>query len=355
MNTTPPNELKKSWMELKAASPNIRIRNAAETLGVSEYELLLTGVDVNLTHLEARHGELLQALEGVGSVMALTRNDLAVHEKHGTYTNFKVTGKGAMGICLGAIDLRVFLNRWRHAVAVTDTGGKQTRHSIQFFDAQGNALHKVYQTEATNQSAWENLIRSFTAGDQEPQFQSQPIEPEQTDSEKTESGQLPTREAVREEWQSLKDVHHFNAMLKRLGIDRYQALQLVGEDYAKQLPIESAEKTLQMAQQQGLPIMVFVGNRGLVQIHTGVIGKVLRTGPWFNVLDPDFNLHLNTEAIYSVWSVRRHTSDGIVTSVEIYSRTKELITTLFGERKPGQPESEQWQKLIKEMEKEMDS
>ncbi|PID41644.1 MAG: hemin-degrading factor [Proteobacteria bacterium] len=348
MNAASRSELKKAWIELKTSTPNLRIRNAAEALGVSEYELLLTGLDASITHLDERHGELLQALEAAGTVMALTRNDQAVHEKHGIYTNFKVTGKGAMGICLGAIDLRVFFNRWCHAVSVSDSSGKQTRNSIQFFDSEGNALHKIYQTEETDQAAWDNLIQSFTATDQEPDFESQPVEPEAVDEE--ENRELPSREAVRAEWQALKDVHHFGAMLKRLGTDRYQALELVGEDYAKQLATDTAEQVLQMAQQRSLPIMVFVGNRGLVQIHTGPIQRLLRTGPWFNVLDPDFNLHLNTEGIAAVWAVRRPTSDGMVTSIEIYNSDKVLVTTLFGERKPGQAESGQWQKLVQDVE-----
>ena len=71
-----------------------------------------------------------------------------------------------------------------------------------------------------------------------------------------------SREDVRAEWEALKDVHHFNAMLKRLAIHRCEALELVGEDYAKRVDIEKAEAALTLSQERQIPIMVFVGNRG---------------------------------------------------------------------------------------------
>ena len=67
-----------------------------------------------------------------------------------------------------------------------------------------------------------------------------------------------------------------------------------------------------------------------------------RTGPWMNVLDRGFNLHANTEAIRRWWLVRRPSADGIITSVEAFNADGELVLTVFGERKPGIPESELW-------------
>ena len=42
----------------------------------------------------------------------------------------------------------------------------------------------------------------------------------------------------------------------------------------------------------GLPIMCFVGNRGCIQIHSGPITNIKPMGPWINVLDETFHLHL---------------------------------------------------------------
>ena len=61
------------------------------------------------------------------------------------------------------------------------------------------------------------------------------------------------------------------------------------EDQRAALPIEQAA------------IMVFVGKRGCIQIPTGPMHSLRQAGPWFNVLDPGFNLHLRETAIDTAW------------------------------------------------------
>ncbi len=345
MNSAVGHNLKTAWFQLKEANPKLRIRNAANLLRVSEYELLLTGLGVKLIHLDPRFGEMLQALQSVGDVMALTRNEQVVHEKHGTYTDFRITGQGSMGICLGEIDLRVFFHQWRYALCVREASGDTPRESIQFFDGEGSAVHKVYQTGRTDREAWRKLVDNFSARCQIPEFELVARQP----PDYPQAGQRSPKD-VRDAWEALKDVHHFHAMLKRLGISRMEALSLVGEDYAQPLTLSDAEQSLRLAQQRGVSLMLFVGNAGVVQIHTGCIHKLLRVGPWFNVLDPKFNLHLNTEQIASVWLVRRPSSDGIISSLEMYNVDQELVLTLFGERKPGQVEQADWQQLLSDLE-----
>lgn len=338
--------LKKQWLSLKEDEPSLRIRNAAKTLNVSEWELVLTGLGDNVTQLDNRHGDLLQALEKVGSVMALSRNDQVVHEKHGIYTDFKVAGKGAMGICLGDIDLRVFFKQWKHALLVKEAVKDSVRQSIQFFDGTGTAVHKIYATDNTNMDAWNELINNHTTDNQDLNIEVEeaPLPTYPND------GKLKSEEVI-SKWEALKDVHHFHAMLNNLGISRQEALRLVGDKYALNVDVEVAEKALSLAQKRAVPVMIFVGNRGIVQIHSGMVNKLLRTGPWFNVLDPDFNLHFNTEETAEVWIVRRPTTEGIITSIEVYNANNDLILTLFGERKPGVPELEAWQLLVKDLEK----
>jgi putative hemin transport protein len=92
--------------------------------------------------------------------------------------------------------------------------------------------------------------------------------------------------------------------------------------------------------------MVFVGNPGMIQIHTGPVSNLKPMGPWFNVLDEAFNLHLREDHIDSAWVVSKPTEDGIVTSLELFSRDGTLIATLFGKRKPGQPEDLAWRDIV---------
>ncbi|WP_431688196.1 hemin-degrading factor [Hahella sp. NBU794] len=341
----PADGLKESWTQMRREQPRLRIRNAAELLGVSELALLLTQMEQRVQPLGGDFAEMLTSIESVGRVMALTRNDQAVHERHGVYHDFKANAAGVMGLCLGEIDLRVFFKHWRHAYAVTEGADEQPRRSIQFFDASGTATHKIYATEHTDMAAWDQWINAHLAVDAElffmPEAKTPPLYPN--------AGNV-TEDEVRRPWSELKDVHHFNAMLSKLGIDRLEALQMAGQEYAHRLPTDAMEQALRFAANCQLEIMAFVGNDGVVQIHTGTVNKLLRAGPWFNVLDPDFNLHLNTEQLASCWAVRRPTSDGVVTSLECFNHERKLVLTLFGARKPGKPELTEWRELVASVE-----
>ena len=83
-----------------------------------------------------------------------------------------------------------------------------------------------------------------------------------------------------------------------------------------------------------------------IQIHSGPVKRLATLGPWFNVLDPEFNLHLHEEHIVHTWVTRKPTADGTVTALELFDARGELIATLFGQRKPGIPELEAWRHIV---------
>jgi putative hemin transport protein len=66
---------------------------------------------------------------------------------------------------------------------------------------------------------------------------------------------------------------------------------------------------------------------------------------WFNVLDAEFNLHLQTKGVTELWRVRKPSTDGVITSWEAFDAEGELVVQLFGARKPGIPEREDWRDL----------
>jgi putative hemin transport protein len=57
-------------------------------------------------------------------------------------------------------------------------------------------------------------------------------------------------------------------------------------------------------------------------------------------------MHLRQDQIASVWVVRKPTVDGVVTSLELFDHSGELILMLFGQRKPGLPENIQWRAVL---------
>jgi putative hemin transport protein len=328
------------WHRFRAENPKIRIRDAARALGTGEAALVATGCGETATRLQADWAALLKALPSLDRVMALTRNESCVHERHGRYDDVSVNGM--MGLVLGPdIDLRIFLSSWKHAFAVTERTAQGDRRSIQVFDAAGTAVHKVYATAETSSDAFTALVSRFRAEDQS---RSIALEPEPAATLPQPDADIDVA-ALRDTWSKLEDTHDFFGMLRRLRVDRVQAFRLAGPQFARPLAVAAARSLLEQAAARNLPIMIFVGNRGCIQIHTGPVKRLVTTGPWLNVLDPDFNLHLREDAVAGAWLVRKPTRDGDVTSVEIFDAAGDAIAMFFGKRKPGQAEDLAWRTL----------
>ncbi|AOY91948.1 hemin-degrading factor [Cupriavidus sp. USMAA2-4] len=326
--------LRARHQQLAAQEPRLRIRERALRLGVPEAALVAAGCGVHARPLAGTAQALFRELGTLGPLMALSRNDAAVHERHGRYLD--IQADGPVGLVLGPdIDLRLFFNSWKHFYAVSENG----RHSLQFFDRSGEAVHKVYRTEHTDGAAWDAYVERFATEAGLPVVAEPPGAPEQAEAP-DDAG------ALRSHWLGLTDTHDFFAMLRHFKVSRLGALRAAGADLAQPVAGDAVEAMLGAAAASGLPIMCFVANRGIVQIHTGPVKRLLRTGPWFNVLDDTFNLHLNTEAVASSWVVNKPTSDGWVTSLELYGADGELIVQFFGERKPGKPELPAWRSLM---------
>ena len=344
MTTVINNELKQRWQVLRAEQPKLRIRNAADILDVSEADLLATQLGESVTRLAGDFKKLLTEVESLGTVMALTRNEAMVHEKTGQYKDLSIHGN--MGLALGVIDLRLFFSRFVFAFYVEESMDQGVRRSLQFFNAQGEAVHKIFAKEGTDLEQMAELVSRYRASDQ-----SAP-EVDHNDVAAEDLLALPEQldiAALRQGWSELKDVHHFQALLKKHQLARVPAYQQIGEDYALPLQPQAFEKALDSAAANQQSIMVFVGSDGVVQIHTGVINKLLRTGPWYNILDPGFNLHANTDLIDQLWLVRKPTTDGIITSLEAFDKQGKQLVLLFGERQNGQPEDQGWRALLQQL------
>lgn len=342
MDTTT-NSLKAQWDELKAETPNLRIRNAAEKLGVSEAELLATQVGDTVTRLNPDFANILTDVKELGKVMALTRNEECVHERKGVYLNPDFSNKFA-GLFVGEdIDLRIFIMHWDKAFAVEEKSERGDRKSLQFFGKDGLAIHKIYLTPDSNDAEFEKLVAKYKSDNQSTAETTVEVPlnvDEKPDADIDVAG-------FREAWVNLKDTHDFFMMMKKFGVTRTQALRLAPEgNYAQKIEKEGIVKMLEGAAESKLPIMVFTGNRGNIQIHTGPVRKTMWHNEWYNVMDPDFNMHLNMDKIAQTWVVRKPTEDGMVTAIEVFNEMGEIIVQFFGKRKPGIPELEEWRELV---------
>lgn len=341
----PPARLYDAWSALREREPELRARDLAERLRVSEGELVACRCGEGVTRLEGPWTELIHALPTLGHVMALTRNDSCVHEKKGAYDHIEIGG--AMGLVLNeAIDLRLFLDHWKHGYAVRETSRGRTLKSLQFFDGDGRAVHKIYATEATDLDAWRRLVARFAAGVQTPLLETRTVAEPLPHLLRDDAVDVA---ALRDGWRAMRDPHDFFGLLRRHRVTRTQALRLAGRPFARPVANDAVRHVLEQAAASALPIMVFVGSPGVVQIHTGPVTRIKPMGPWLNVLDADFNLHLREDHVAASWVVSKPTPEGPVTSLELYDAGGRQIVQLFGKRKPGTPELAAWRQLAESL------
>ena len=333
----------------------MRIRDAAQHLGVTEMELLTVSPDMEkVTYLGSDYEAILGKIEGLGKVMGLTRNESVVHERKGVYSNYEQMNQFVGLFVNPDIDLRMFTSNWKYIFAVEFLSRGKLRRSIQFFDNRGEAIHKIYLTPKSNEAAFDTLVQKHQVPKpSEWQFDNTP--PELTQRAILTENQ---KEEFQNAWVNLKDTHHFFPLMKKYGLTRLQALEFAPENdlseswfpkFAFQVPNSTMVTMMEAARDRNTEIMVFVGNLNMIQIHTGPVKKLMEYGAWYNVMDPDFNLHVNTADISSSWLVFKPTEDGLVSSLEVFDQREEMIVQFFGKRKPGIPESKPWRDIIKSL------
>ncbi len=345
--STSPDQLALAWKDIETTQPGTRIREAAKALDASEAQLLATTVGEHCIRLHGPWPDFLKRLPELGYIMSLTRNDACILEHKGHFDQVNAFGKGnhAMATVIGPIETRVFFSSWHVAFAVRQEKGERELISLQIFDRAGEAITKIYLQQESHVDAYHAIVRDFRDDDQRPE-QSVPGVEEKTYTDSAEIDQ----DAFLSDWDSLRDTHDFFPMLRKHHVHRYQALELAAEKYTYRIVPEALEGILRQAAKTKLPIMIFAGNRGNLQIHQDRVRTIRmldRGGQrWLNVLDPEFNMHLLMNLVATAWVVKKPTEDGMVTAIELFDAQRNLVAQFFGLRKPGTPQLQEWASLV---------
>lgn len=337
----------KDYQQAKQNNPDKHTRDLATLLNITEAELLhcRVGHD-NTKRLSGNLPELLHALSTIGQAKAITRNDYVVNIQTGQYDNPRFSDHAGLFLNPRQLDLRMFFAQWDSMFTLTEQAGNETRHSIQFFDKNGDAIHKVYTTEKTDMTAWQNIVDHYTSSDNLPlQLETPaPFSSNEIDHE--------LKQQIEQQWRDMSDVHQFFTLLKKYNLSRQQVFRAVSNDLAWQVPKNALSQLLSLAHQEQNEIMLFVGNRGCVQIFTGLIHKLSplkienSQTNWLNVFSPDFNLHIIENGISECWVTRKPTQDGFVSSLEVFDNQGNQIIQMYGQRTEGLPEQTKWHQQV---------
>ena len=325
---------------LGAGGRSLRMRDAAEALGVPEAALLeARRPGGSVVRLAEPFADVLRRLPEAGPVLALTRNDACVIESRGAFAPPEI--EGTMGQVVGAIDLRLFLRNWRYGYAFREEPEAGPRTGLLFFDAAGMAVHKIYGPTA----ALAAIIADHSDPNAAPaDFTDAAFVPIPDAAGERPDGEI-DREALAAAWAGLQHTHEFFGLLRKFGVSRAQAMRLAGPDFARPVAATAARAILEAVRGGTMPVMIFVGNPGCVQIHSGVVHRVEVVGPWLNVLDPAFNLHLREDRIAGAWIVRKPSVNGDIHSLELYDAAGTVFCQIFGQRLAGERERADWRAL----------
>jgi len=329
------------YKQLKADHPKKYARDLADLLGVSEAELTHARTAEDAAALRPDFKSLLAALETVGETKSITRNAFAVHEQIGRYENLHLGGHAGLILNPRALDQRIFPQQWKSAFALHEETTRGERYSIQIFDAYGDAVLKIYATPNTDMAAWHKLLADYRLAET-PELNVLPVAAASFNPQ-------PDSEKIEQEWRAMTDVHQFFGLLKRHNISRQQAFRAVPEDLAQRVDNGALDRLLKLAQQDGNEIMIFIGNRGCVQIFTGAVEKLMPMENWLNIFNPTFTLHLMANHIAESWITRKPTADGLVTSLELFAADGTQIAQLYGQRTEGKPEQARWREQIAQL------
>jgi putative hemin transport protein len=331
--------LKDEWITFHETNPRVRIRDAARQLNVTEAEIVAAFTGGAVLRLTTDFTGLWKRMGELGYVMSLTRNEHCVHERKGKFEKVHVH-RGNMRYVAGPdIDLRMFFSHWAFGFAVRQYAEAGFRTSLQIFDHEGTAVVKIFLLEQSDHDAFDRLVEAFRAPDQSGVLALRPVE-----KRELRDGEVDV-ESFQRSWASLKDSHDFFPMLNKYKVSRLHAVR-IGGPFTRRVSNACAAKLLHDVSASAMPVMVFTGNNGMVQIHTGPVKKIVEIPGWINVMDPEFNLHLRTEPICECWVVRKPNAETDVHSLECYDRDGNLIVQFFGKRKPGIPEDPEWTKYV---------
>lgn len=327
----------------RALDPRLHARDLAAKLGLAEAEICAALVGFGATRIAAHPDALMPRLNAFGPLMALTRNDACVIEKVGVYDDYR-PGAHAGLVVNHEIDLRLFPAQWVHGFALEEETDKGVKRSLQIFDAAGDAVHKIHLRPGSDVTVWQPLIDDLRLADQASVLALAPRHPPEV--AKLNPAKLAE---LRAGWEALEDTHQFLRLCSKLKMNRLGAYRLAGAPFVRPLTTGSVERLLYRAAEIEVPIMVFVGNQGCIEIHTGPISRVAEMGPWINVLDPGFDLHLRMDEIAETYAVVKNTARGPAHSVEFFDARGLLIAQIFGVLRAGEEAVAAWNALVADL------
>ena len=252
------NAIKKSWKFFKNSSKNkkIRIRDAAKQLNTSEAELITTELSSDSIYLNIPdYEQFLKQFVKIDKLMVLVRNDYIVHEKviKGNELLFsvnKVFNIDAPGVkSLLSIAPKIF----KYAFYIKKNHAGHELRSYQLFGYNGDSILKIY-LKGNDISYFEKIKDNYIVN---------------------------YNFELQKQITNSKDLISLKNKIDSKSICNFLSNK---NSFIKEI--------LLMISNMKMSVEIQVLGFDIIQSHYGLINKIVDYGPWVNVMDKEFNLHI---------------------------------------------------------------
>ena len=287
-------ENKKKWFDFKSNENNkkIRIRDAAKILKTSEANLLSTQINDNVFFLKLDLEYFFHVIKTIDKLMFLTRNDIIVHEL--------ILGGDQIIYAQDRIlfhennipILSINKDDIKFSFFETSYHGKKQLHSLQLFDAVGEAVLKIY-LKGKDQ---EKFLKIKSKQKVDYNFEVQKI---------NVKSYIKTKNNF--------DIFYDFSEDANVRFDVIKHSKFILRDL-----IENFSK-------EKLPIQIHGFGNNTLQYFFGKIKNIVDFGPWINIIDKKFNLHVLEDKIkYSQINRFSHGNINYV-SVEFFDKNNNNV------------------------------
>tara|TARA_B100000401_G_scaffold392683_1_gene300110 strand:+ start:459 stop:1535 length:1077 start_codon:yes stop_codon:yes gene_type:complete len=305
-------QLKIEWNKFNKNDENkkVRIRDAAKKLNCSEAELLSLQISKNLNYLEIKDlNVFFKKILTIDKIMLLIRNDFVVHEKNLETKDITFNQNSFLFKENNDIILNFQPESICHIFHESKLHAKRELKSFQFFNSQGDSILKIY-LKGKDSLKFSKIAKEYIV-DYNYQVQ------ENLDKTMT----TPKIE---------KNLFFQNYDLKNTKTIQKNILRSILEKFAK-------EKK---------QISIYAMGTSSIQYHNDFIKNIVEYGPWINVIDKGFNIHVLEKMLNKSKIFEYSYNDQSVYNIEFFDKNKNLlmgITSLKNEIK-------NFNKLLKNLE-----
>ena len=254
--------LKKKWISFQSDNKKIRIRDAANQLGVSEAELLSTEICQNTFFLSINnYNTFFQDILSLDKIMFLIRSNSVVHEKIVRTKDIKLINNylfynESNNSNLLKFDIKLF----KYAFFQSKKHRKIDLKSFQIFNFKGDAILKIY-----------------LKGDDKIKFNEIGLK-----YKCNYNYELQSKSVVKSNNNNPKK--HIDLYFKDI-VEKSKKREYFLKENPLRRILASTSKSKEL-------IQIYAIGLGTIQYHEDIVDKIIDYGPWINVIDEDFNLHV---------------------------------------------------------------